>query len=610
MSHTPIVRRLGDFVETLRREGDLAVVEAPVSPDQEIAEIHRRVIAAGGPALLFTNVEGSRFPVVTNLFGTGGRTERAFGSRPQDFVKLAVRFAMEGIPPTPGKLWRFRRLFLDGLRVGMKHRRSGPVREVQQSPPDLNELPLLKLWPEDGGHFVTLPLVYTENPENGKPNLGMYRMQRYNSTETGMHWQIGKGGGFHYDVAERAGKPLEVAVFIGGPPALILSAIAPLPEDVPELLLASLLLGERLPRCANPAGSHPLLAEAEFALVGEVPPRERRQEGPFGDHYGYYSLRHDYPVFRCRALFRRRNAIYPATVVGKPRQEDFFIGDYLQELLSPLFPLVMPSVRSLWSYGETGFHSLAAAVVKDRYPREALASAFRILGEGQLSLTKFLLLTDTPMDLRDFRRLLEHVLARVRWETDLYVFSNLSMDTLDYTGPEVNKGSKGVIVGLGEPVRDLPREWNGEVPSGVRDPRVFCPGALVVGGVPYSENPEQAGEIAGLPAFADWPLLVLCDDPAHATADVPVFLWTVFTRFEPAADIHAARTRLIRAHPARSGPVVIDARVKPWYPEEVFCDPDVESRVTRRWKEYFPAGMEMGSSAHGHLPPPPTKSGP
>ncbi len=601
MPKYPIVRRLGDFVETLRREGGLTVVEAPVSADQEIAEIHRRVIAAGGPALLFTNVEGSGFPVVTNLFGTLHRTEMAFGSRPQDFVKLAVQFAMEGVPPTPGKLWRFRRLFLDGLRVGMKRRSRGPVLDVEQAPPKLGELPLLKLWPKDGGHFVTLPLVYTENPENGKPNLGMYRMQRYNDTETGMHWQIGKGGGFHYDVAERAGRPLEVSVFVGGPPALILSAIAPLPEDVPELLLASLLLGERLPLCRNPAGSHPLLAEAEFALVGEVPPRERRPEGPFGDHYGYYSLEHDYPVFRCRKLFRRKDAICPATVVGKPRQEDFFIGDYLQELLSPLFPLVMPSVRSLWSYGETGFHSLAAAVVKDRYPREALMSAFRILGEGQLSLTKFLLLTDTPMDLRDFPRLLEHVLARVHWETDLYVFSNLSMDTLDYTGPEVNKGSKGVIVGLGEAVRHLPQEFSGELPSGLRDPRVFCPGALVVGGAPYSEEPGQPEEIARLPAFKDWPLLVLADDPAHATADVPTFLWTVFTRFEPAADIHAAGTRVIRSHVARTGPVVIDARFKPSYPEEVFCDPDVAKRVTGRWKEYFPGGMEMGDSGYGHL---------
>ena len=193
--------------------------------------------------------------------------------------------------------------------------------------------------------------------------------------------------------------------------------------------------------------------------MGEVAPRVRKPEGPFGDHYGYYSLQHDYPVFDVKQIAHRQDAIYPATVVGKPRQEDFFIGDLLQELLSPLFPLVMPAVEQLWSYGETGYHSLAGAVVKQRYKREAMASAFRILGEGQLSLTKFILLTDRVVDLKDFRATLEHVLARTNPQTDLYVFSNLSMDTLDYTGPVVNEGSKGVWLGLGDPVRELPRQF-------------------------------------------------------------------------------------------------------------------------------------------------------
>src|SRR2546421_7032541 len=215
-------------------------------------------------------------------------------------------------------------------------------------------------------------------------------------------------------------------------------------------------------------------------------------EGPFGDHYGYYSLRHDYPVFHCYAIAHRRAAIYPATVVGKPRQEDFFIGDYLQQLLAPLFPLVMPSVRDLWSYGETGFHSLAAAVVRERYAREALVSGFRILGEGQLSLTKFLLLTDTPQDLKDFPRLLEHILARARFESDLFIFANVSMDTLDYTSGKVNEGSKAILLGLGEAVRELPREFRGELPRYLKRAEVFCGGCLVVEGVSYEEDAEQA----------------------------------------------------------------------------------------------------------------------
>ncbi len=600
---TSPVHNIREFLRLLRRERDLVEISAPVSADQEIAEIHRRVIAAKGPALLFTNVRGSDFPVVTNLFGTLRRTELAFGSRPGNFVRQAVDLVHHAMPPTAKTLWQAAPLAAQALRIGMKKTRRAPVATVSETP-KLTRVPLLKLWPEDGGHFMTLPLVLTQSPTDGKSNLGMYRIQRYDDRRTGMHWQIGKGGGFHYAEAERLGKPLPVTIFAGGPPALILSAIAPLPEGVPELMLASLLLGQRLPVVRRSGWPHPLIAEAEFAFLGHVPPKKRRGEGPFGDHYGYYSLKHPYPVFHCRRVLRRRDAIWPATVVGKPRQEDFFIGDYLQELLSPLFPLVMPSVRALWSYGETGFHSLAAAVVHDRYPREAMASAFRILGEGQLSLTKFLLVTDAPMDLGDFPRVLEHILARCHWETDLFVFANLSMDTLDYAGPEVNKGSKGVLLGLGDAVRELPGEFSATPSSGVSDVRVFCRGCLVVGGPAYKTDPDFADRVANDPAFRDWPLVVLCDRPAQAAASPINFLWTAFTRFEPAADLHAASKRIVRNHVAFAGPVVLDARMKPWYPGEVFAAPEIARQVDERWREYFPGSrVEMGSSDLGDLTP-------
>jgi 3-polyprenyl-4-hydroxybenzoate decarboxylase len=334
---------------------------------------------------------------------------------------------------------------------------------------------------------------------------------------------------------------------------------------------------------------HRLVAEAEFAIAGRVLPKERRPEGPFGDHYGYYSLRHDYPVFHAEAVCHRRDAIYPATVVGKPRQEDFFIGDYLQELLSPLFPLVMPSVRDLWSYGETGFHSLAAAVVRERYAREALVSGFRILGEGQLSLTKFLLLTDTPQDLRDFPRLFEHILARARFESDLFIFSNVSMDTLDYTSGKVNQGSKAILLGLGDAVRELPREFHGQLPAGVTGAEVFCGGCLVVAGAPYADDPQQAARLASEEAFDGWPLVVLHDDASVARSSAD-FLWATWTRFEPASDIYAAQTSVRRHHLSYSPPIVIDARMKPNYPDELIVRPDIADLVDRRWREYFPAG--------------------
>ena len=375
---------------------------------------------------------------------------------------------------------------------------------------------------------------------------------------------------------------------VGRPPALILAAIAPLPEDVPELVLASLLAGQKLKMSKSSMAPHRLAAEAEFALVGHAPPHLRRPEGPFGDHYGYYSLQHDYPVFNVEAVFHRRDAIYPATVVGKPRQEDFFIGDYLQKLLSPLFPLVMPSVRDLWTYGETGFHSLCAAVVRERYGREALVSGFRILGEGQLSLTKFLLLTDTPQDLKNFPRLLEHVLERFRPETDLFVFSNVSMDTLDYTSGKVNEGSKAIMLGLGEPVRALPRRFEGELPGWLAGAEVFCGGCLVVQGDAKDEMLEM--RVAHEPAFADWPLIVLHDD-VRVARSAPDFLWATWTRFEPAADIHAAQTTVQRHHLVYKAPIVIDARTKPGFPGELIVRDDVKELVDRRWGEYFRRGL-------------------
>jgi UbiD family decarboxylase len=590
------------FLDQLRRDADLVTVESEVDPHLEVAEIHRRVVAGGGPALLFTNVKGSGFRLVTNLFGTARRAEMAFGERPLRLIRRVVELVETIMPPTPAKLWGARDVGMELLKVGTRRRSTGPVTERVTQDVRLDRLPALTCWPEDGGPFVTLPLVYTTHPDKAGHNLGMYRMQVYDARTTGMHWQIGKGGGYHYAVAERRGQKLPATVFLGGPPALILSAIAPLPENVPELMLASLIAGERLPQ-VHGHGPHPLIASAEFALIGDVAPRVRKPEGPFGDHYGYYSLQHDYPVFEVSRLAHRADAIYPATVVGKPRQEDFFIGDLLQELLSPLFPVVMPAVERLWSYGETGYHSLAAAIVKQRYRREAMASAFRILGEGQLSLSKFLLVTDQHVDVKDFRATLEHILARTRPETDLYVFSNLAMDTLDYTGPTVNEGSKGVWMGLGEPVRDLPRQFTSpDVPQGVTDVRVFCGGCLVVGAPSYESERDVVSRIATSPAFAQWPLVVVSDEPERAARSDMNFLWTTFTRFEPAADIHAADRRIIRNHIAYTAPVVIDARMKPWYPKELSCREDIASLVGRRWREYFPsAKIAMGDSERGHL---------
>jgi UbiD family decarboxylase len=585
-----IVKDLRAFLDILRRENELLVVDTLVDPYLEIAEIHRRVIAQGGPALLFTNVKGSSFPVVTNLFGTARRLELAFGRRPQKFVADLVKTAETMMPPTLGKIWSMRSLMGQAAKVGMKKIKNAPILECCQKPPCLSELPMLTSWDTDGGPFVTLPLVYTEHPDGRGHNLGMYRIQRHDDTTTGIHWQIHKGGGYHYHAAEQRNESLPMTLFIGGPPALMMAAIAPLPENIPELMLASLLLGEKLSMVDDPAGNHHrMVGSAEFAVKGFVPPHERRPEGPFGDHYGYNSLTHDYPVFHAQRLYHRKDAIYPATIVGRPKQEDYFIGDFLQDLLSPLFPLVMSGVRQLKTFGETGFHCLAAAKVTDRYPREAFASGLRILGEGQLSLTKFLIVTDGDIDVGDFKALWVHVLERINWQRDLYVLSNVSQDTLDYTGPSVNNGSKAMMMGLGkEPIRVLPKDFTGDLPSGCRKAKVFLPGTLVIQGDSYEQEKTLPERVAQHPSLTDWPVVLLVDNTDAATENMQEFLWTFFTRMEPAADIYAKASGVARFHVGLTPPIVFDCRMKPWYPHVLEVDDQTRRLVDSKIHDILP----------------------
>ena len=591
MAHD-ILYDLRSFIELLRRENQLLVIDEEVDPYLEIAEIHRRVIERQGPALLFSNVKGSTFPVITNLFGTGKRLELAFGSKPQQFVQDLVNLTESIMPLKAKKIWDNRNLFMDGLKIGLKNKKQGPILENCQLPTRLSSLPMLTSWHSDGGAFVTLPLVYTEHPGGKGHNLGMYRIQRFDETSTGIHWQIHKGGGYHYHEAEKRNQPLPMTLYIGGPPALMLAAIAPLPEDIPELMLTSLLIGKKLDMTADPKGGHRLVANAEFAIKGTVPPHLRKPEGPFGDHYGYNSLQHDYPVFQDSHLYHRNNAIFPATIVGRPRQEDFFIGDFLQDLLSPLFPLVMKGVRELKTFGETGFHCLAAARVADRYPREAFGCGLRVLGEGQLSLTKFLILTDGDIDITNFPELWTHVLERIQWDRDLFVFANVSQDTLDYTGPSVNKGSKAMMMGLGkEKIRELPTDFSGNLPPHCQKIAAYLPGTLVIECDDYENNPELGEAIARDPALSAWPAILLVDNCAEATSSVQEFLWTFFTRFEPAADIHGASTNVHRFHVGLTPPIVFDCRLKPWYTDVLEVDEATRKLVDSRIDKLLPSHL-------------------
>ncbi len=582
-------KNLRSFINQLKKEKEILEVPLEVDPYLELAEIHRRVVAEDGPALLFTKVKGSRFPVATNLFGSMRRMEMAIGPKPEATIRQGLQAMDKLLPPKLKSLWEERHWLWDLTKVGMRQvsASQAPITENKMASVNLHELPVITSWQEDGGAFFTLPLVYTQKPGSKEHNLGMYRMQVYSENQTGMHWQIHKGGGFHFYEAEQARQNLPVTVFLGGPPSLVVAAITALPEPLPELLYASFLLGEKINTVQVEGHPHPLIAEAEFALCGQVPAEVRRPEGPFGDHYGYYSLVHDFPVFNVQALYHRRDAIYPATIVGKPRQEDHYIGEWMQELMAPLFPVMMPGLKSMWTYGEAGFHTLCAAVVRESYFREALAHAFRILGEGQLSLTKVLLITNVELDLRDFSSLLENILRRFNPARDLIIIHDTAMDTLDYTGRLYNQGSKAILMGIGDVIRNLPDQYQEGPLPGIKKISAYCSGCLLISGSAYDNDPGLAGEIIRQePSGLDkWPLVIIVDDVDEIT-DQTEFLWTVFTRFDPALDIYAKQQ--VRQNSIHYElPIIIDARMKGAYPDALEPRQDIVQQVDRRWKTLF-----------------------
>lgn len=572
-----------DLLQHLNHHKELWIFEDEIDPNLELGRVQRLVCQQKGPAVLFTNVKGTKFPVATNLYGSAKRLQLAFGDIPTNFIRDLADLVQNIMPPSLEKVWNAKHLGWQVLKVGLKNKKSGPLLSNTIAPPDLIALPQIKSWPEDGGAFVTLPLVYTESPINGKSNLGMYRIQFHNEKQTGVHIQIHRGGGFHYFEAEKLNQALPATVFIGGPPALTIAAIAPLPEDIPELLFASLLLGKKLDVKKHNDPGQKLILDADFAIVGSIPPHTRKPEGPFGDHYGYYSLCHDYPYMEVDKILHRDNAVFPATIVGRPPQEDHYITEFLQEVLEPLFPLVLQNVKKVWAYEESGVHSLAGAIVQNRYHKEAFTAALKILGEGQLSLTKFLMVTDQDCDIKDFRDLFIKVLERADFERDLFVLSNISQDTLDYTGPKVNEGSKAILLGLGEKRRDLKNSWRGDFSNNLfSEPTLFCPGALCIKGRPYNEYPDLAQELSKEASIQEFSMVFLLDNPKEACRSTSDFIWHVFTRFEPAADIYG-KQEIKRLHIAFQGPLIIDCRMKPWYPDELEEDPDIVKAVDEKW---------------------------
>lgn len=591
-------RSLRECVADLERHGHLARVDVEVDPYLEAAEIQRRVYQAGGPALLFTRVKGSGFPMVSNLFGTEARARFVFRDT------LARVKQMVALRADPGAVlrrpWRHLGLVRAAWHARPKFVASGPVmaREIKVS-----DLPQQVSWPRDGGPFITLPQVYSEDPERPgwmTSNLGMYRVQlagnRYaQDRQVGLHYQIHRGIGIHHAAAIRRGEPLRVNIFVGGPPALTLAAVMPLPEGLPELAFAGALAGRRVRMVQRP-GELPFAGEADFVLCGTVDPELRLPEGPFGDHLGYYSLTHDFPVLRIERVYARADAIWPFTVVGRPPQEDTQFGALIHEITGPAIPAVVPGVHAVHAVDAAGVHPLLLALGSERYtpyaprdrPAELLTQASAILGNGQMSLAKVLVIAardDAPaLDLHDVPGFFGHVLERVDWRRDLHFHTETTIDTLDYSGTGLNVGSKVVIAAVGAPRRALPVELPAELrlPDGFSAPRVCLPGVLAVSGPAYTDDgalQRFCAAFTASDAINRFPLVVLVDDSEFAARTLNNLLWTTFTRMNPAVDIEGIAARTVHKHWGCEGALVIDARRKPHHAPPLVEDPTVTRRV-------------------------------
>jgi 4-hydroxy-3-polyprenylbenzoate decarboxylase len=471
----------------------------------------------------------------------------------------------------------------------------------------IDQLPQLKSWPNDGGAFITLPQVYTEHPDRPgyvNSNLGMYRVQLsgndyQTNQQIGLHYQIHRSIGIHHSAARRRGEPLRVNIFVGGPPSMTIAAVMPLPDGIPEVAFAG-ALSRRAVRMIRRKGYPSICAEADFCITGTIA-EETLPEGPFGDHLGYYSLAHDFPVLNVEAVYHRDDAIWPFTVVGRPPQEDTVFGELIHDLTGPAIPAVLPGVHAVHAVDAAGVHPLLLAIGSERYvpyeeerrPQELLTNANAILGQGQLSLAKYLIIAaheDNPdLSINDIDHFLRHILERVDWTRDLHFQTCTTIDTLDYSGTALNTGSKLVIAAAGRSRRQLPTEWptDARLPDGYCNPRVVLPGIAAIQAPAWNTGPHQSDGVAD--RFCDvvavddsmnrFPLIVLVDDSSFTAESLRNFLWVTFTRSNPAADVYGIGSFSQQKHWGCKGSLVIDARMKAHMAPELVSDPTVSARV-------------------------------
>lgn len=596
-------------VNDLEKHGRLVRIKTELDPNLEIAEVHRRVYDAGGPALLFENVKGSPFQAASNLYGTAERTDFIFRKTidqvqkvielkadPMNFLKQPMRYL--GAP------------FTALSALPMRSRLSTPVAYGQTT---IDQLPQIKSWPDDGGAFVTLPQVFTLPPYSKQimqSNLGMYRIQLSGNDyipneEVGMHYQIHRGIGVHHTAYNETDEPFRASVFVGGPPSHAFAAIMPLPEGLSELTFAGMLGGRRF-RYATKNNFY-LSSDADFVITGIIKKKEKKREGPFGDHLGYYSLAHDFPVMEVEKVYYRKDAIWHFTVVGRPPQEDSSFGYLIHKMVKLLTPQEFPGIKEINAVDAAGVHPLLLAIGTERYmpfrepkPEEILTQANRILGTGQTSLAKFLIIAasnDHPnLNTHDIPAFFTHVLERVDWRRDLHFYTQTTIDTLDYSGSGWNAGSKLVIACHGPKLRTL----GGELPAGLQLPTGFTAPQFIQAGILAIQGPTFDPSAPGADiqilakqlASNKWdniPLIIVGDDSQFLTETLNNFLWAAFTRANPSHDIYGVNSSIQHKHWGCTGPLIIDARIKPHHAPPLIGDPAVMQKVD----QLFAKGGEL-----------------
>ncbi|WP_058304163.1 UbiD family decarboxylase [Gorillibacterium timonense] len=595
-------RTLEECLIDLEKHGHLVRVKEEVDPYLEMAAIHLKVYEAGGPAILFERVKGSSFRAVSNLFGSLERSKFIF-RHTWEAVHQVMAVRNEPINAIKHPFAHLATGLTAFKALPIKNRGRLPVmaQEIR-----ISDLPLIHHWPNDGGAFVTLPQVYSEDPD--KPgimnsNLGMYRMQLSGNQyvmnqEIGLHYQIHRGIGIHQAKANQHGAPLKVSCFVGGPPAHTLAAVMPLPEGLSEMTVAGMLAGRNFRY--NYVDGHCISSDADFVITGEIYPGETKPEGPFGDHLGYYSLVHPFPVMKIHKVYAKPNAIWPFTVVGRPPQEDTAFGKLIHELTGDSIKYEIPGVKEVHAVDAAGVHPLLFAIGSERYtpyqrvkkPAELLTLANRILGTGQLSLAKYLFITaeeNEPLDSHQEVKFLAHILERIDLRRDIHFHTNTTIDTLDYSGTGLNSGSKVVLAAYGDKQRELCRE----VPDSLKNIRgyeavqLIMPGIVAIQGPAFTSYADAEVELRGLcdalrekGPIPSCPMIILCDDSSFLSESIGNFLWATFTRSNPSHDMYGVNSFHEHKHWGCDN-LIIDARTKPHQAPPLIPDPTVEKRIER-----------------------------